>query len=95
MGEIISLFSVITMKLKSKLNESNIYFQYDIPWERFKGVKWMNEKASSNRAYIPTTVSTYFTLCTYINYGNFIIGNYSDYYNVLLIFFLYFDHNYL
>lgn len=57
MGDVVSLFSVIIMKFKSKFNESKIYFHYDLPWERFKAVKWMNEKASPNKAYVPTAVS--------------------------------------
>ncbi|KAJ0174509.1 hypothetical protein K1T71_009617 [Dendrolimus kikuchii] len=55
MGDVLSLFSVIIMKFKSKFNESKIYFHYDLPWEKLKAVKWMNERASSNKAYVPTT----------------------------------------
>lgn len=58
MGDVLSLFSVIIMKFKSKFNESKIYFHFDLPWEKLKTVKWMNEKATANRAYVPTTVST-------------------------------------
>lgn len=57
MGDGVSLFSVIIMKFKSKFNESKIYFHYDLPWEKLKAVKWMNERASANKAYVPTTVS--------------------------------------
>lgn len=57
MGDVVSLFSVIIMKFKSKFNESKIHFHCHIPWERLKTVKWMNERATSNRAYVPTTVS--------------------------------------
>ncbi|KOB71703.1 Monocyte to macrophage differentiation factor 2 [Operophtera brumata] len=65
MGDVVSLFSVIIMKLKSKFNESKIYFHYDLPWNKLKAVKWMNEKAASNRAYVPTTVEHVANVCTH------------------------------
>ncbi|XP_075979983.1 monocyte to macrophage differentiation factor [Anticarsia gemmatalis] len=65
MGDVLSLFSVIIMKFKSKFNESKIYFHYDLPWDKLKTVKWMNEKASSNRAYVPTTVENVANVCTH------------------------------
>lgn len=58
------------MKLKSKLIENNIYFQYDLPWKMIKTVKWMNERATSNKAYVPTTVSI--ELLHYFIHNNFI-----------------------
>lgn len=62
MGDVVSLFSVIIMKFKSKFNQSKIYFHCDLPWEKIKSVKWMNERASSNKAYVPTTVSEQFII---------------------------------
>lgn len=59
MGDVVSLFSVIIMKFKSKFNESKIYFHFDLPWEKLKSVRWMNERATSNMAYVPTTVSAF------------------------------------
>lgn len=56
MGDVVSIFSVIVMKFKSKFNESKIYFHYDLPWNKLKSVKWMNERASTNKAYVPTAV---------------------------------------
>lgn len=70
MGDVVSLFSVIIMKLKSKFNQSKIYFHCDLPWEKLKSVKWMNERATSNKAYVPTTVSHYLFIKTKSNPAN-------------------------
>lgn len=64
MGDVVSIFSVLVMKLKSKFKESKVYFPYELPWEKLKAVKWMNEKAASNRAYVPTTVRQLFNIST-------------------------------
>ncbi|XP_059048672.1 monocyte to macrophage differentiation factor 2 isoform X2 [Achroia grisella] len=65
MGDVVSLFSVIIMKFKSKFNENKIYFHCDLPWKKLNAVKWMNERASSNRAYVPTAVENVANVCTH------------------------------
>lgn len=89
MGDVLSLFSVIIMKFKSKFKESKIYLHYDLPWEKLKAVRWMNERASANKAYVPTMVSLYDHLVyLYLYVCNFklIILFLTSYYSYLVIF---------
>ncbi|XP_061379096.1 monocyte to macrophage differentiation factor [Danaus plexippus] len=65
MGDVVSLFSVIIMKFKSKFNESKIFFHYNFPWDKLKSIKWMNERATSNKAYVPTRVENLANVCTH------------------------------